>query len=93
MFGRYEKWFADPHKTDGQSMEVVGSPLLAYLTFRTLADWQGDQHPTDRRNQRRSLVLIDITVAHAGEGRDEGLHRRASRRRGALGVCFIRSPA
>ena len=55
-------------------MEVVGSPLLAYLTFRTLADWQGDPAQLIAEPTALYKVLIDITVAHAGKGRDEGLH-------------------
>ncbi len=82
IFGRYETWFADPHKTHGQSMEVVGSPLLAYLTFRTLADWQGDPAQLIAEPTALYRVLIDITVAHAGKGRDEGLQGVQSVHRG-----------
>ncbi|HMD50350.1 MAG TPA: hypothetical protein VKG79_14670, partial [Bryobacteraceae bacterium] len=82
IFGRYETWFAAPDKTHGESMEVVGSPLLAYLTFRTLADWQGD--PTQLIAEPTALykVLIDITVTHAGKGRDESLPSAQSVHRG-----------
>jgi uncharacterized protein YjbI with pentapeptide repeats len=82
IFSRYETWFADPHETHGQSMEVVGSPLLAYLTFRTLADWQGDPAELIAEPTALYKVLIDITVAHAGKGRDEGLQSVQSVHRG-----------
>jgi hypothetical protein len=82
IFGRYETWFAEPDKTRGESMEVVGSPLLAYLTFRTLADWQGDPAQLIAEPTALYKVLIDITVMHAGKGRDEGLRSAHSVHRG-----------
>jgi uncharacterized protein YjbI with pentapeptide repeats len=73
IFGQYERWFAAPDKTTAQSMEVVGSPLLAFLTFRTIADWEDD--PTSLVAEPTALykALVDITVKYAARGRDDGL--------------------
>jgi hypothetical protein len=82
IFGRYETWFAEPRKARGQSMEVVGSPLLAYLTFRTLADWPGDPAQLIAEPTALYKVLIDITVRHSGKGRDDGMQSVQSVHRG-----------
>jgi hypothetical protein len=82
IFGRYDTWFAEPAQAHGQSMEVVGSPLLAYLTFRTLADWEGDPARLIAEPTALYKVLIDTTIAHAGKGRDEGMQNLQSVHRG-----------
>ena len=90
VFERYERWFALGVDRDSQTsgIEVVGNPLLAFLTFRTLAEWAGD--PSELINEPTALykVLIDLTVKHAGKGQDEGLedsvHRGGHRLRHLL---------
>jgi hypothetical protein len=43
VFINYENWFSSGQESRHlHSMEVVGSPLLSFLTFRTLADWEGN---------------------------------------------------
>jgi uncharacterized protein YjbI with pentapeptide repeats len=52
-------------------MEVVGSPLLAFLTFRTIAEWEDDPASLVAEPTALYKALVDITVKHAGKGRDE----------------------
>ena len=81
IFKRYDDWFrSDAAKKErSHSMEVVGSPLLAYLTFRTLADWQGDAEKLTDNPTALYKVLIDTTVEHAGKGRNEDVQRGVHR--------------
>jgi uncharacterized protein YjbI with pentapeptide repeats len=71
LFDQYENWFAAADKTKSNSMDVVGSPLLAYLTFRTLAEWTGDPAQLVVEPTALYKVLIDITIENAGKGLKE----------------------
>ena len=71
LFESYRQWFAGDR--DGGSLEVLGSPLLAFLALRTLADWQGDAAQLVREPTSLYHALIDTTVRHAGQGRDRRL--------------------
>ena len=74
IFTHYELWFKGGQSADSpSSMEVVGSPLLAFLTFRTLAEWKGDSGELVQNPTALYKALIDVTVQHAGKGRDEGI--------------------
>lgn len=78
IFVSYGNWFKSSGKIDA-SMDVIGNPLLAFLAFRTLADWPGD--PKELLDKPTALykVLIDTTVQHAGKGRDEGVENAVHR--------------
>ena len=90
VFERYERWFSSASEGGKKigGMDVIGTPLLAFLTFRTLADWKGD--PAKLIDEPTALyqALIDITVEHAGKGRDErvegSVHRGGARLRHLL---------
>ena len=90
VFERYERWFSSASEGGKKigGMDVIGTPLLAFLTFRTLADWKGD--PAKLIDEPTALyqALIDITVEHAGKGRDErvegSVHRGGGRLRHLL---------
>jgi hypothetical protein len=90
IFARYDQWFRSVDAKTGHShnMEVLGSPLLAFLTFRTLADWTGDARELTDNPAALYKVLIDTTVEHAGKGRDEdvrsGVHRGGEKLRRLL---------
>ncbi|MGY3037853.1 hypothetical protein ACVIIV_007023 [Bradyrhizobium sp. USDA 4354] len=73
VFKQYEQWFSTSDDTESHSMEVVGSPLLAYLTFRTLAETDVDPAQLVAEPTALYKALVDITVAHAGKGRSEDL--------------------
>ena len=72
----YRGWFRE-RKAAG--LEMVGLPLLAMLSCRTLANWSGSVE--ELLSSRTSLyaALINQTVAHSGKGEpvvDEGsVHR------------------
>lgn len=83
-FTTYETWFdrvaaADsagaPRREPGGPPEagtdVLGSPLLALLAFRTVADWPGDTADLFEQPTALYHALLEITVAHAGKA-DEG---------------------
>lgn len=75
-FAAYDRWFADflADKDQGRaSAEVLGNPLLAYLSLRVLA--ASSVPPQDLLDKPTALYheLIDATVRHAGKGQDAGL--------------------
>ena len=82
VFANYRGWFANNRKTDdapGQ-MDVLGSPLLAYLTFRTLSAWEGDPETLVTQPTALYKALIDTTVEHAGKGAaEEGMEGTVQR--------------
>lgn len=94
---RYESWHNEQrHKDDVSSgMDVLGSPLLAFLVFRTLADFEGDAATLVEQPTALYKALIDVTVAHAGKGQDEkvegAVHRGGERLRFLLHrvACII----
>jgi uncharacterized protein YjbI with pentapeptide repeats len=71
----YEQWFDD--RADAGT-DVLGSPLLALLAFRTVADWEGDSHELFAQPTALYHALVEITVAHAGKaelGPEGTVHR------------------
>ncbi len=75
VFDSYQEWFESGMGAGKvpKTMDVMGSPLLAFLALRTLADWSGD--PAKLIDEPTALykVLIDITVEHSGQGTDQQL--------------------
>lgn len=73
LMRRYKEWFDEDGRTrdTSSSMDVLGSPLLAFLVFRVLADWRGDPAALVEQPTALYQALIDTTVEHAGKGRDE----------------------
>lgn len=74
-FARYAAWF----NGDGDvGTDVLGSPLLALLAFRTVAEWPGDTDDLFERPTALYNALIEVTSAHAGkaeEGPEGTVHR------------------
>lgn len=78
VFEHYEGWFArleepDRHADGSSTTEVLGNPLLAYLSLRVLADPEVDLAAVLQRPTALYHALIETTVRHAGKGSDAGL--------------------
>ncbi len=86
VFDSYQKWFEyhNPYDTATDSMDVMGSPLLAFLALRTLADWPGDAADLVKEPTLLYKVLIDTTVEHAGQGTDQNLQQTVRQSGGRL---------
>jgi uncharacterized protein YjbI with pentapeptide repeats len=63
-FDRYQRWF-DNRREPG--VDVLGSPLLALLAFRTMAEWPHDASDLFAQPTALYHALIDVTVANAGK--------------------------
>jgi uncharacterized protein YjbI with pentapeptide repeats len=75
-FARYERWFGDRSQEHG--IDVLGSPLLALLAFRTMAEWPHDAADLFAQPTALYRALIDVTVANAGKaeaGPEGTVHR------------------
>lgn len=68
-FEHYERWFLHGDQ-GGADADVLGSPLLALLAFRTMADWKGAVADLFDRPTALFHALIEVTVAHAGKAAD-----------------------
>jgi hypothetical protein len=80
VFEHYDNWFKGEHGKDSDSTgDFLGNPLLAYLSFRVFSET--DKSPQELISKPTALYheLINITVNHAGKGRDEGLESSAHR--------------
>lgn len=76
ILDQYTKWFQSREKGGA---EMVGLPLLAFLTFRTIAEWKGDiDHLLDSPSALYA-ALIDQTVANSGKGVPAGLEGTVQR--------------
>jgi Pentapeptide repeats (8 copies)/TIR domain len=78
VFDQYEEWFArleerDLRKAGSSTTEVLGNPLLAYLSLRVLAEPDVDLTSVLQRPTALYHQLIATTVRHAGKGSDTGL--------------------
>lgn len=74
-FARYEAWFEG---NGALGTDVLGSPLLALLAFRTVAEWPGDTAGLFGQPTALYNALIEVTSAHAGkaeEGPEGTVHR------------------
>lgn len=74
-FRRYRDWFDNGGET---GTDVLGSPLLALLAFRTMAEWPDGTADLFAEPSALYNALIEITAAHAGraEAGPEGtVHR------------------
>ena len=87
---RYATWF----ESRGPSgVDMLGLPLLALLTFRTLADWPGDIAELISAPSAFYCALIDQTVAHAGKAVDERLEGTVHRGGESLRQLLVRTAA
>ncbi|MEM7060733.1 MAG: pentapeptide repeat-containing protein [Pseudomonadota bacterium] len=82
LFETYAKWFENQDEEDGKDLDVLGSPLLAFLALRTLSDWDGDPDELVEEPTYLYQVLIDTTVKHGGQGRDTGLKDKTVHQKG-----------
>lgn len=78
VFEQYEVWFTrleerSPRERDSSTTEVLGNPLLAYLSLRVLAEPDVDLAEVLQRPTALYHQLIETTVSHAGKGSDAGL--------------------
>jgi thymidylate kinase len=90
-FASYEAWFKGEHRrhprhlrrlgpgsNDDHGTDVLGSPLLALLAFRTVAEWPADTGDLFAKPTALHHALIEITTRHAGkaeEGPEGTVHR------------------
>jgi hypothetical protein len=89
-FERYAAWFEN---REPGGVDMLGLPLLAFLTFRTLADWPGDIAELISAPSALYCALIDRTVAHAGKAEDEGLEGTVHRGGESLRRLLVRTAA
>ena len=76
ILSKYRQWF---EQRDDRSVEMLGLPLLALLTFRTLSRWEGNVEQLISSPSALYSALIDQTVAHSGKGVSEELHGTVQR--------------
>jgi uncharacterized protein YjbI with pentapeptide repeats len=84
VFEQYEEWFIRLEKqglpeSGSSTTEVLGNPLLAYLSLRVLAEPGVDLAAVLQRPTALYHELIETTVRHAGKGSDTGLQNAVHR--------------
>ncbi|HEX7318701.1 MAG TPA: pentapeptide repeat-containing protein [Pyrinomonadaceae bacterium] len=67
IFKKYREAFAQKQQASGE-LDVLGLPLLTYLTVRLVAEWQGDLSPLLENTTTLYRHLIDLTCREAGKG-------------------------
>ncbi|MFQ3243418.1 MAG: hypothetical protein ACI9SP_000036 [Arenicella sp.] len=80
VFKHYEDWFSGSREASGNSTgDFLGNPLLAYLSFRVLAET--DQSPETLISNPTALYqeLLNITIKNAGKGQNENLEDTVQR--------------
>ena len=68
IFEKYEKAFKQQQQQTSDELDVLGLPLLTYLTVRLVAEWQGDLSPLLENRTTLYRHLIDLTCKEAGKG-------------------------
>lgn len=68
IFKKYREAFAQEQKQASGELDVLGLPLLTYLTVRLVAEWQGDLTPLLENTTTLYRHLIDLTCREAGKG-------------------------
>jgi hypothetical protein len=76
LIERYQKEFAEhikanDNKSFDQGIGIIGLPLLAYLTFRLVAEWQGDPEELVKNPTTLYRNLIDFTCGKGGKAYDD----------------------
>ena len=72
-FEHYNKWFDKKRKNEDSTGDILGNPLLAYLSFRVIHE---SELPVTELMSKPTVLyheLINITVENAGKGIDEEL--------------------
>jgi uncharacterized protein YjbI with pentapeptide repeats len=62
---------ADDNKSFNEGIGIIGLPLLAYLTFRLMAEWQGDPEELVKNPTTLYRNLIDFTCGKGGKAFDD----------------------
>jgi hypothetical protein len=62
---------ADDNKRFNEGIGIIGLPLLAYLTFRLMAEWQGDPEELVKNPTTLYRNLIDFTCGKGGKAFDD----------------------
>lgn len=68
IFDKYRQVFEQEQKQASGELDVLGLPLLTYLTVRLVAEWQGDLSPLLENTTTLYRHLIDLTCREAGKG-------------------------
>jgi uncharacterized protein YjbI with pentapeptide repeats len=76
LIERYQEEFAahieaNDNKSFEQGIGIIGLPLLAYLTFRLVAEWQGDPEELVKNPTTLYRNLIDFTCGKGGKAFDD----------------------
>lgn len=85
VFADYGAWFEQaesgepPADAKAASMEVLGNPLLAYLSLRVMAESVVDIQALLQEPTALYHALIEATARHAGKGHDAGLEQAVHR--------------
>lgn len=67
IFEIYRKAF-EQQRQSSDELDVLGLPLLTYLTVRLVAEWKGDLSPLLENTTTLYRHLIDLTCKEAGKG-------------------------
>ena len=90
MLNSYVEWF---EKRESSGVEMLGLPLLALLTFRTVAERVGDIDPLIESPSALYAALIDQTVINSGKGVPESLDGTVQRGGTSLRRLLTRTAA
>ncbi len=71
MIRQYEKAFDNQGQNESSALDILGLPLLAHLTVRLVAEWEGDLTPLLENPTTLYRHLIDLTCKEAGKVGDE----------------------
>lgn len=83
-FQGYQTWFdrqgaadtpplpgsGSAHRARPTETDVLGSPLLALLAFRTVAEWPGETNDLFEQPSALYNALVEVTATHAGKATD-----------------------
>lgn len=68
IFQKYRQAFEQNRQQASGELDVLGLPLLTYLTVRLVAEWRGDLSPLLENTTTLYRHLIDLTCKEAGKG-------------------------
>lgn len=69
---KYKQAFNDEKQKDSGELDVLGLPLITYLTVRLVAEFQGELSPLLENTTTLYRQLIDLTCKEAGKGQVGG---------------------
>ena len=80
VFDHYQKWFNERVESNASSTgDFLGNPLLAYLSFRVIAETEQSADALISNPTALYQELLNITISNAGKGQNEGLEGTVQR--------------